>query len=232
MPRLVFLSDTHTRQGQKTQQVIRARADILVHCGDFCGNGERISEVGDFADWCAMLLKKGYVKHVVVVAGNHDQPLDLTCRWVQGGRQEAPEMARDRLKRAGVVYLQEESALVGGLLFYGIPWVNRCGDWAFMIDDAVQDARIFNRVRDGIDVLVTHSPPFGILDETSWPGSKGLLRAIERAKPRVHVFGHNHPSYGMLMTSFGTLCINASTCDSENRPKHAPIVLDLATENE
>jgi len=227
MPRLLFISDTHTQQGQLTMQVIEARPDILVHSGDFCGNGERISEVGDFADWCAMLLRKGYVKHVVVVAGNHDQPLDETCRWVQGGRQEAPQMARDRLKRAGVLYLQDEATSVMGLLFYGTPWVNRCGDWAFMIDDPGQDERIFNRVRDGLDVLVTHSPPFGILDEISWPGSKGLRRAIERARPRVHVFGHNHPSYGMLLTTFGVLCINAATCDSENRPKHAAIVLDL-----
>lgn len=46
-----------------------------------------------------------------------------------------------------------------------------------------------------MDLLLTHGPPFGILDTNrkgEHSGSKALLNLVERVKPKVHIFGHIH----------------------------------------
>ena len=235
MPRLVFVSDTHTMHAQTTQHIVAASADILVHAGDFSSTGKR-SEIADFADWCSMLLKKGYVKHVVVVAGNHDILLDSTC--APYSRRDDPDGQRqciERIRAAGVVYLCDSGATVAGLRFYGIPWTPRFFDWAFQVDSPGQDEDVFGKVPADLDVLVTHGPPYGIGDlvpRGERTGSRAHLRTIERLKPRVNVFGHIHEGYGMTVTPWGTLCINASTCTGDYKPHNRPIVLDMSTESE
>ena len=50
-----------------------------------------------------------------------------------------------------------------------------------------------------IDVMLTHGPPEGILDQTLSGDSVGcasLLRAAARCKPRLHCFGHIHEGWG------------------------------------
>ncbi|KAL2797141.1 Metallo-dependent phosphatase-like protein [Aspergillus keveii] len=52
----------------------------------------------------------------------------------------------------------------------------------------------------GVDILLTHGPPYGILDQVIGSresvGCKHLYRAVERARPALHVFGHIHEGYG------------------------------------
>ena len=46
-----------------------------------------------------------------------------------------------------------------------------------------------------VDILVTHGPPFGILDKTNEgknAGSELLLKEVLRLKPKLHLFGHIH----------------------------------------
>jgi Icc-related predicted phosphoesterase len=53
-----------------------------------------------------------------------------------------------------------------------------------------------NRVRYGrkLDILITHSPPFGIHDEDSYAhqGLKALNLLVRFAHPRYHFHGHTH----------------------------------------
>lgn len=45
---------------------------------------------------------------------------------------------------------------------------------------------------------MTHGPPKDIMDNCA-PGHQGyenLLRAVRRARPRLHCFGHIHEGYG------------------------------------
>lgn len=55
---------------------------------------------------------------------------------------------------------------------------------------------LFRRLRNGhdLDVLVTHSPPFGIHDEETGAhqGLKALNFLIRVARPRYHFHGHTH----------------------------------------
>jgi Icc-related predicted phosphoesterase len=244
MPRLVFISDTHTLHGRLTSALIEAKADILVHCGDFTANepGKKLSEIGDFADWGEMLLRKERVKHIVAIAGNHDEFFDPTCpTTIRRGDDcyHIGETCRNRLKNAGITYLQDSGEIVGGLAFWGTPWTGRFYDWAFQIDSPHQDEFHFSRIPSReqvnvpIDVLVTHGPPYGIRDRvrrgthgerTEHSGSPALLRALDRVRPRIHAFGHIHEEYGMTIMPNGVLCLNAAIV---SRPLNRPIVVDL-----
>ena len=53
----------------------------------------------------------------------------------------------------------------------------------------------------GIDVMITHGPPAGILDTTAHGdvGCDHLLRAVGRTKPKLHCFGHIHESWGCFL---------------------------------
>lgn len=51
----------------------------------------------------------------------------------------------------------------------------------------------------GVDVVMTHGPPKYVLDATTDGRSAGcehLRRAVCRARPRLHCFGHVHAGYG------------------------------------
>ena len=56
---------------------------------------------------------------------------------------------------------------------------------------------LFNKLRYGraLDILITHSPPFGVHDDDSsraHQGLKALNLLIKWAKPRYHFHGHTH----------------------------------------
>ncbi|GAC1354134.1 MAG: metallophosphoesterase [Herpetosiphon sp.] len=57
--------------------------------------------------------------------------------------------------------------------------------------------------RDGhrLDVLITHSPPAGVHDgPRAHRGFQSLVYLLERIKPRYHIHGHVHMSYGYCRT--------------------------------
>lgn len=235
MTRLVFLSDTHG----KHHSLNVPAGDILVHAGDFCMSGKE-QEARAFARWFESLPHP----HKVVVAGNHDRCLELDV-----------SLGKQIFQRA--VYLFDQEFTVGGFRFYGSPWQPEFCDWAFNLprgSDALRD--LWNRIPDGLDVLVTHGPPHGILDacpdlDTACPalpapptvgpagrrkksvqyvhvGCELLREAVRRARPRLHVFGHIHEGYGQHHDpTSGTTFINASNCTGAYYPTNAPIVFDL-----
>lgn len=50
-----------------------------------------------------------------------------------------------------------------------------------------------------VDIMLTHGPPYGILDST-WQdeqvGCENLRHAVQRCRPRLHCFGHIHEGWG------------------------------------
>ena len=146
----------------------------------------------------------------VVVAGNHDFLF------------EQDREARTLLTHA--TYLEDEERVVHGLRIYGSPWQPRFFNWAFNLDRGEPLRRIWERIPQGIDILLTHGPPHGILDVTVRGlrvGCEELAAALPRVRPRLHVFGHIHESYGQLVRD-GTHFVNASTCNLQYQPIHAP----------
>ncbi len=205
--RLVCLSDLHSKQ----DQVVVPDGDVLIVTGDLTLRGER-HEIAAFDDW----LGRQRHPHRIVIAGNHDF-----------GFERAPD-ARTWITAA--TYLQDELATVGGLRIWGSPWQPWFHDWAFNLPRGEALRAKWDLIPDGVDVLLTHGPPHGILDrcfDGREVGCEALREAVFRVRPRVHVFGHIHEAYGEEVIE-GIRFVNASTCTLAYQPTNPPIVVDLA----
>ncbi len=209
--RIVAISDTHRMH----DRLVIPEGDILVHAGDFCGHGH-LREAIAFVAW---LEAQPHLRKVVI-AGNHDVSL------------EALPGAGAQLFGEALTYLFDSGANVGGLKFYGSPWQPAFFDWAFNLPRGAPLRDKWQGIPDALDVLVTHGPPHGVLDANAALEACGcvdLRDAIDRTKPRVHIFGHIHEGYGHVWRD-GVLHINASSCTVDYRPTNAPIVIDVPTE--
>jgi hypothetical protein len=186
-----------------------------------------LHEVDDFLRWMESLPHA----HKILVAGNHD--------WLF---QRSPDLsARLLAEHPGITYLRDSGCQVGGLQVRGSQWQPSFGSWAFNLPRGLAIRDKWGLIPIGIDILVTHGPPMGVLDQTQpkttgdWKpghrqpvhlGCEELLHRLKAVSPRLHVFGHIHGGHGIKKTK-RTISVNASICDERNQPLHAPIVLDL-----
>jgi len=211
MPRIVCLSDTHNCN----EQIAVPDGDILIHAGDATITGT-IDEIVKFNKWFTNL------PHLIkiFVAGNHDWLFETNNNY-----------ARALLSRE-LIYLQDSFVEIEGLKIYGSPWQPRFFDWAFNLNRGQELAEKWELIPDDTDILITHGPPFGILDEVPrkyWvenTGCEELIKKIEEIRPKLHIFGHIHCGYG-TGEKFGVKFINASNCDESYEPTNQPIVIDF-----
>lgn len=167
---LLHLSDTHGHHRRLTDL---PQADVVVHSGDITENGTA-REALDFLEWFCDLPHP----HKLFIAGNHDACL---CDAAINGLP------------ADVHYLCYSGVEIEGLRFWGIP----------MLLTDVLSGKYLSEIKcipDGTDVLITHEPPFDILDEADsiHYGNQELLERVKEIKPRYHLFGHVHANYGLL----------------------------------
>ena len=88
--------------------------------------------------------------------------------------------------------------------------------------------QLYAAIPKDTDVLVTHTPPYGILDRDGsiLYGSRKWLGRVWVTRPRLHLFGHIHKSYGI--TSDGvTVFSNAAIMDEGYDNLNVPNVLSL-----
>ncbi len=81
---------------------------------------------------------------------------------------------------------------------------------------------------DGVDVLITHAPPYGILDQDGsiHYGSYELLSRVTAVRPRIHLFGHIHKANG-LEERGGTVFSNAAMMDEHYGMLLEPHLINL-----
>ncbi len=121
---------------------------------------------------------------------------------------------------------------IDGLKIYGSPWQPRFYDWAFNLNRGAELEEKWRLIPPDTDVLITHGPPHGILDEVERQyyientGCEELRKRVEMICPKLHVFGHIHCGYGQI-EKFGTEFVNASNCDEEYNPVNLPVIIDL-----
>ena len=205
MTSIAFISDTHGAHWD----IDVPKADIIIHAGDCLGHGT-LSEVEDMNAWFGTLPHK-----VILIAGNHD--------WVFERNVEAC-----RKVLTNCIYLHDSSTEVCGLKVYGSPYSPRFFDWAFNLDDQ-QLFQKWEQIPTEVDILVTHGPPYGILDRTREGRDVGchhLLTRIQKIRPRIHAFGHIHEGYGKVK-KFGTTFVNASVMTRDYDPLNRAIVCKI-----
>lgn len=191
--KIVATSDTHSRHDQLTVP----DGDVFVHAGDSMKVGA-LDELERFNEWLGTLPHR----HKIVIAGNHD--------WCF---QTMAEDARQRLTNA--IYLEDSGVTIDGVHFYGSPWQPWFFDWAFNLKRGPEIKEKWDIIPPETDVLITHGPPHGILDETvrgDLVGCEELLLAVERIRPKLHLFGHIHEAAG-IQEREGTTYANVSFLD-------------------
>ncbi len=204
--RFVLLSDTHMHHGR----VSVPPGDVLVHAGDATSRGTS-AQLRSFAAFIAAQPHR----HKVVIAGNHDF-----------GLQQTLSLGAELF---GHAYLCDAGRELDGVRVWGSPWQPWFHDWAFNLPRGAALAERWALIPADTDVLVTHGPPMGILDRTADGASVGceaLRDALDRVRPRLHVFGHIHEAYGVHRGG-DTLFVNACTCTLDYEPENAAIVIDV-----
>jgi predicted phosphohydrolase len=199
---IVHISDTHNLH-QELQNL--PPVDIIIHSGDIsmAGTGK---EVMDFINWFTVLD----YKYRIFIAGNHDYCLD--------GKQQ--DVIQSFLPD-NCHYLYNSGVTIGDVNFWGVP---------FFFSDEVSGSykQSIVQIPKETNVLITHRPPFGILDRanTITYGCPDLLQKILEINPRYHLFGHIHDAYGIQKTG-DTTFVNAALVDEEYRLLHKPFMFEI-----
>lgn len=211
--RICCISDTHSLHGH----INLPQADVLVHAGDIIGsNRQLIPQLRRFNDWLLRQQVLGHYKHVVLTFGNHDEfesTLDMARSCV------SPEFH----------LLIDQSVTIDGVKFFASPYSLEFFDWGWQLartDEAATSQ--WDKIPLDTDVLITHGPPFGILDQNKdgvYCGDKWLLERIETLKIPLHVCGHIHEGYGTASND-NTTFVNASICDYKYQPVNLPVLID------
>ena len=192
--------------------------DLLIVAGDLTA-----ADLGHQYAHFRMWLQDLKYRKKIVVAGNHDG-------LIQGGRWniDRPE---------GFDYLQDQAIEFEGLKIYGSPWTPSFCDWHFMKMRGQELREIWGLIPRDTDILITHGPPNGILDQVE-PGEEhlgciDLWLAVKKIKPMMHVFGHIHGGYGQKTIEYGqknpengrkkTIFVNAAHCNEHYEPFNKPI---------
>lgn len=119
------------------------------------------------------------------------------CLWDATGIEDLPE---------NVHFLQDSECEIEGVRFFGL---------AYNHSEQL--------IPSEVDVLVSHEPPFMILDESNhihW-GNAPLRNRVFEVKPRFHFFGHAHEAYGTEKLQ-GIVFSNAALLDNLNQFKYKP----------
>jgi len=217
--RICAVSDMHGNLNFKVPE-----ADLLLIAGDLCpAMHSAASCVHMQQDWLhsafRFWLLDQPVTEVVAVAGNHD--------WIwETSPQMIPEL------NTNFHYLEDDDISILGLKIYGTPVQLPFNDWAFNREEK-QIQKYWDNIPEGLDILLLHSPPYGILDEShhsNYPpkriGSESLLKKIKEVRPNVVVFGHNHGEHGIVEQD-GIKYINASLLDERYNMSKEPIIIEI-----
>lgn len=227
--RFVCISDTHERMADIMHRI--PPGDILIHAGDITNWGSK-NELNLFNNLIGALPHK----YKVVIAGNHDFGLE---------DNENKDLRMEKYKGHGTycgyqlltncIYLQDSEVQLYGIRIYGSSWHPLPG-YSFSRKRGQELLDKWNLIPDGIDVLITHTPPLGHNDifkvgdgdlkGERW-GCSELLNTIEkRVRPKYHIFGHVHEQNGITTNNITTF-INASICNHNLDPINYPIIFDL-----
>jgi len=186
--------------------------DLLLHAGDAAPflNHEfwyhKMWWSHDFTHWADG-------RDVVVIPGNHDlllQQNDEFMEWLP------------------ITYLRDRTVVIDGLVIHGMPWTPPFFNWAFMAEEP-EIAERMALVPDNVNVLITHGPPYGILDHLKTAGnvgSKALSKELPRFKDlKLCVSGHIHETRGHT-TVEGVLYVNPTRVNRRYEPVYEPYLVD------
>jgi len=225
--RIWHISDTH---GHHKQLSVPKDIDVVIHSGDatnYLDPYRNESEMRNFLTWMHNLK----IPNKVFVAGNHDTSIEKTL------------VHPEDIKNLGIKYLFMDSVEIMGFKIWGSPFVPRYGPWAFMKPRSEMMRKVWDFMDYDADIVVTHTPPMGILDVTDSyiqtvngvsesrvkilesVGCKSLRKKIFDVEPMLHCFGHIHGSRDVynsgtkIISEKKTIFSNASCCVDKKKDR-------------
>lgn len=217
MINITTISDTH----DKHSLLKVGSGDLIIHAGDCTGRGNR-GDIEEFLRWYGDLD----FEMKILIPGNHDFDFE-----------RHPELCAELCKSYSVVLLNDSGVKFRGLHIWGSPVQPWFHNWAFnRMRTKIQSTSQFpyigdhwNKIPTNTDILITHGPPHGILDQTAARydrasqsvGCAELSTKVQEIKPVLHVFGHIHEARGVEVhkneVGSTTYC-NTSSLDLNYRP--------------
>ncbi len=221
--RIVALSDQHGYLPEVPA------CDLLIVAGDVCpdGIGESLAaqhpeaQKAWFDENARPWLAAAPATHKVLTWGNHDW-----CGQACDFKADSPATA----PLTTLQILVDTATLVPGTVaparsisVWGTPWSRTFMHWAFMKSDE-ELAETYAAIPTGVDILVSHQPPYGFGDDGL--GSPEFLAAIKRVRPRLVICGHIHAGYGQFEYE-GIPIYNVSLVNDQYRLVRLPTVIDI-----
>lgn len=202
--RLCHVSDTHG-----WFRPVPVDAELIVHSGDFLPNKtfgiwsiETAYQPKWIEDNSEKLKQWAGERPLLITHGNHD--FINTVPHLQAIGIDAHQLDDRRHDQDGVV-------------FYGFPHVPAfSGQWNYETSKTELTARTEAIDLDGVNVLVAHSPIFGVLDRNSNGNRCGSIPMWNRLQnssyvPEYFLCGHIHEAAGRQEWSRGITVYNAAT---------------------
>ncbi|KAG9318123.1 hypothetical protein JVU11DRAFT_190 [Chiua virens] len=225
--RFVCISDTHSHQYRVPS------GDVLLHAGDLSSWGHS-SQLTTTIEWLKSLDHP--VK--IIVAGNHDLCLDQ--EWASSKTwADMIEQTRAYVHSQvsfGLYYLEHEplyfTAPTGRVWkVYGSPAAPFYVQGAFQYESEAEAQAIYDRIPNDTEILITHTPPYRILDKTrrgKYAGCETLLsRLKDLSDCRLHVFGHIHEAAGSRVDEVGNPGLFRVSVNAAMERTRSATVVDL-----
>jgi len=208
MIKIVITGCTHNRY-----PVIQP-CDIFIHTGDFTEHGS-ISELAQFK----LYLDTIQAKYIILVPGNHDRFL------------EKEPLTRNMFKDY-YLFINEGIHIYDldpQINIWGSPYTPPWDNWAFNAQDKERE-EIFKKISPSTDILITHGPPKGILDQTKEGQNAGCQYLLEQINSsysiRYHFFAHIHETYGSFLHK-DIQIFNVSLMNKNYQPFNPPITIEI-----
>lgn len=237
--RVVHISDTHNEFYEIPP------TDVLIHSGDALDCGTP-AEVARFNYYLRSHVASR-AKVVIFVAGNHEMLAGVDTRVLfhglrfydpQNGTSLTPvDLLNDLYfdvnfptPRCVFCLLHDAVVTVGGVRIAGTPWMTMGPfyepNMAARFDAIVRcinPERVNNKQEQhaAADVLVTHIPCFGVLDQAGLMaiGCRAILRALSAVPHHrvvLHCFGHAHGGFGVVEAELQEQMSAATTADEDS----------------
>lgn len=233
--KIIHLSDTHNYLPPLDTL---PEADILIHSGDATNTG-KMEELVLFSNWLTLACQK--YKYVIFVPGNHDRLFGKNTP--RAYEILSTDWTNSKTNKANLYILIDKQIVINDLVIYGTPHTpsNNClAGWYYYLNPDEADEFWTHLIDIGIGchVLVTHGPPYRILDTpvstrigTRDPhqGCKGILNYVKYQQPILHLFGHIHEEYGIYVDK--TTFVNTSIRDENYNITNFPRLITLVKED-
>lgn len=215
--KITFISDTHTKHHQLTNDLIGG--DILIHSGDICDRGYSYEEITDFCKWFDKIPNYDLK---IFIAGNHDRLFENDIEGIQQIINSYKTI--DYLEDTFLMFQKDDNPEIK---IYGAPWQPTYYNWAFNLPrKGVKLEYVWNKIPEDTDILITHTPPFGIMDKSFGEydsiGCELLTERLKSLNVKINAFGHVHYSYGKDYIN-DTMYINSCCLGKDDLYTNPPI---------